>query len=227
MASLTQWTWVWASSRRWWRTEKSAVHGVAQSLAWLSIWTTWMRWKAGGLRNCTLICISIRIYDISDISINVYKLTLGTWKGHSFQLCLYSIVLTSSDISKSMQLRWKLLNRWISMAYLSMCACVCAQWCLTLCDPMGYALPGASVMEFSRQEYWSRFPFPTPGDLPDRGIEHVSSALSAPAGGFFITEPPFPPKILPFLSFLCPFWSRFNFTTWYVFFSTRRNFTVE
>ena len=33
MASLTQWTWVWASSRRWWRTGESwhvAVHGVAE-----------------------------------------------------------------------------------------------------------------------------------------------------------------------------------------------------
>ena len=26
-------------------------------------------------------------------------------------------------------------------------------------------------MEFSRQEYWSGLPFPTPGDLPDPGIE--------------------------------------------------------
>ena len=41
-------------------------------------------------------------------------------------------------------------------------------------------------MGFSRQEYWSGLPFP-PGDLPDSGIEPLSSAL---AGGFFITEPP-------------------------------------
>ena len=26
-------------------------------------------------------------------------------------------------------------------------------------------------MEFSRQEYWSRLPFPSPGDLPDPGME--------------------------------------------------------
>ena len=38
MLSLTQWTWVWASSRRWWRTGKpdAAVHGVAKSRTWLS-----------------------------------------------------------------------------------------------------------------------------------------------------------------------------------------------
>ena len=36
---------------------------------------------------------------------------------------------------------------------------------------------------FSRQEYWSGFPFPPPGDLPDPGIKPVSPAL---AGGFFL-----------------------------------------
>ena len=38
---------------------------------------------------------------------------------------------------------------------------------------------------FSRQEYWSGVPLPSPGDLPDPGIEPVSPAL---AGGFFNTE---------------------------------------
>ena len=42
-------------------------------------------------------------------------------------------------------------------------------------------------MGFPRQEYWSGFPFPPPGDLPDPGIEPMSPAL---AGGFFTTEPP-------------------------------------
>ena len=32
-------------------------------------------------------------------------------------------------------------------------------------------------MEFSRQEYWSGLPFPTPGDLPDLGIELGPPAL--------------------------------------------------
>ena len=34
-------------------------------------------------------------------------------------------------------------------------------------------------MEFSRQEYWSRLPFPSPGDFPDPGIELRSPALHA------------------------------------------------
>ena len=40
---------------------------------------------------------------------------------------------------------------------------------------------------FPRQEYWSRLPFPSPGDLPDPGIEPVSPTL---ADGFFTTETP-------------------------------------
>ena len=44
--------------------------------------------------------------------------------------------------------------------------------------------------EFSRQEYWSGVPFPTPGDLPNLGIELTSLASPALAGRFFTTAPP-------------------------------------
>ena len=36
-------------------------------------------------------------------------------------------------------------------------------------------------MEFSRQEHWSGLPFPSPGDLPNPGIEPGSPALQADA----------------------------------------------
>ena len=39
MASLTQWTWVWAGSGRWWRIEKPGVHGFTKSWTRLSDWT--------------------------------------------------------------------------------------------------------------------------------------------------------------------------------------------
>ena len=42
-------------------------------------------------------------------------------------------------------------------------------------------------MAFSRQEYWSGFPFPSPGDLPNPGIEPRSPALQADA---LASEPP-------------------------------------
>ena len=38
---------------------------------------------------------------------------------------------------------------------------------------------------FSRQEYWSGLPLPTPGNIPDPGIEPTSLASPALAGGFF------------------------------------------
>ena len=42
-------------------------------------------------------------------------------------------------------------------------------------------------MGFSRQEYWSGLPFPSPGDLPDPGIKLRSPALEADA---LTSEPP-------------------------------------
>ena len=47
------------------------------------------------------------------------------------------------------------------------------------CDPMDCNLPGSSVVEFSRQEYWSGLPFPSPGDLPDPGIKPRFPVLQA------------------------------------------------
>ena len=44
-------------------------------------------------------------------------------------------------------------------------------------------------MEFSRQEYWSGFPSPTPGDLSDSGIKPTSLESSALPSGFFTTAP--------------------------------------
>ena len=43
-------------------------------------------------------------------------------------------------------------------------------------------------MGFSRQEYCSRLPFPSPGDLPDPGIEPVSLMSPALGVGFFTTS---------------------------------------
>ena len=42
-------------------------------------------------------------------------------------------------------------------------------------------------MEFSRQEYWSGLPFPSPWDFPDQGIEPTSLLSPELAGRFFTT----------------------------------------
>ena len=66
------------------------------------------------------------------------------------------------------------------------------QSCLTLykaCqDPLS--------MELSRQEYWSGYPFPSPGELPDPGIEPESPTLQVDS---LLSEPPGKP--LPICSF--------------------------
>ena len=49
--------------------------------------------------------------------------------------------------------------------------------CPTLVTPGTVALQAPLSMGFSRQEYWSGLPFPSPEDLPDPGIEPGSPAL--------------------------------------------------
>ena len=53
--------------------------------------------------------------------------------------------------------------------------------------PWTVAYQASSSMGFSRQEYWSGLPFPSPGDLPNPGIEPRSSAFQADA---LTSEPP-------------------------------------
>ena len=73
--------------------------------------------------------------------------------------------------------------------------CTLSQICLSV-TPWTVARQAPLSMGFSAQEYWSRLPFPPPGDLPDSGIEPACPAL---AEGFLTTEPPGEPKaaILP------------------------------
>ena len=51
--------------------------------------------------------------------------------------------------------------------------------CPTLCEPMDCSPPGSSVHGIFQQEYWSGLPFPSPGALPDPGMEPESPALQA------------------------------------------------
>ena len=72
-------------------------------------------------------------------------------------------------------LRTPTRKKWYS--YINICCLLSvkvtvAQSCLTLCNSMNY-----TVMEFSRPEYWSGQPFPSPGDLPNPGIKPRSPAL--------------------------------------------------
>ena len=60
----------------------------------------------------------------------------------------------------------------------------CVQICAT---PWTVAHQAPLSMGFSKQEYWSGLPCPSPGDLPALGIEPAVLMSPALAGGFFTT----------------------------------------
>ena len=66
--------------------------------------------------------------------------------------------------------------------------CLVDKSCLTLVTPWTVARLAPLSMGFHRQEYWSGLPFPSPGGLPNSGIEPMSPASSASASGFFTTS---------------------------------------
>ena len=75
----------------------------------------------------------------------------------------------------------------------NLCVCVCAQ---LLSDVQLFmnrwtvACQAPLFMEFSRREYWSMLPFPTPGGFPDPGIDPTPLVSPALADGFFTAAPP-------------------------------------
>ena len=81
-----------------------------------------------------------------------------------------------------------------AMTNLCVCVCVCVKslncvWLFATLWTVAHQAPLS--MGFSRQEYWSGLPFPSPGDLPNPGIEPGSPALQADA---LSSEPPGKPK---------------------------------
>ena len=85
---------------------------------------------------------------------------------------------------------WMSAQLWPWVCFPSLC--VCAQ---SLSHVLLFVIPWTKAhqaplpMGFSLQEYWRGLPFSPPGDLPDPGIEPMSPASPALAGGFFTTEP--------------------------------------
>ena len=64
------------------------------------------------------------------------------------------------------------------------CVCVCVGGCVLsrvrlFVNPQTVACQAPLSMGFSKQEYWSGLPFPSPEELPDPGIEPASPALQA------------------------------------------------
>ena len=84
------------------------------------------------------------------------------------------------------------IGREMDKKYVMKVKVLVAQSCLTLYNPMDCSLPSSSVHGiFSKQEYWSGLPFPSPGGLPNPGIEPRSPSLQADS---LPSEPPEKPK---------------------------------
>ena len=70
-----------------------------------------------------------------------------------------------------------------------------AKSCPTLATPWTVARQAPLSMGFSRQEYWSALPFPSPEDLSNPGIEHLSHAFPTLAAECLaIQSPPWVPR---------------------------------
>ena len=84
---------------------------------------------------------------------------------------------------------------WVCFSHCAVCAVLSCFSCVwlsaTLWTVVAWQAPLS--MGFSRQEYWSGLPCPSPGDLPDQGSKPclISPAL---VGGFFTTELPGKPN---------------------------------
>ena len=81
-----------------------------------------------------------------------------------------------------MQSIWQEMIQTILMSYVCICVKL-LQSCQTLCNPLTVAHQAPLSMGFSRQEYWSGLPFPSPGDLSSPGIEPSSLCLLLWQGG--------------------------------------------
>ena len=116
----------------------------------------------------------------------------GTYSSILLELVLISLVhynltaMQSPKVGKNMEI--SLRKCWVTFISIN---CDINKWsCSVVSDsvtPWTVAHQAPPSMEFSRQEYWSGLPFPSPGDLPNPGIELGSPALQADA---LPSEPP-------------------------------------
>jgi len=155
MASLTQWTLIWASSRSWWWTRKPGVlqfkgsqrvrHDWATELNWTELTVSFAMQKlsslihpaaaaaAKSLQSCPTLC------DPMDCSL----------PGFSVHGILQVRTLEWVNISFSNAWKWKVKVKSLSRVRL-------------LATPWTAAYQAPPSMGFSRQEYWSGVPLPSP-----------------------------------------------------------------
>ena len=87
---------------------------------------------------------------------------------------------------------WKIKTYICVCVRVCVCVCVCmlrhfnCVWLFATLWTVAHQIPLS--IGFSRQEYWSALPFPSPGDLPDPGIKAASLMSPALVDRFFTTS---------------------------------------
>ena len=193
MASPTQWTWVWKSSRRWWRTGKPGVPWGFQRVG--HNWTEWLN------SNNWNISFEHRDPHHQFFFFNSQcREQCLVYNRHSINACRRKKTQGNIEIDHSLEGDVRLRKRskrpslkasfYKSLGY-SMCICMLSRSVVS--DSLqlrGLGPPGASVHGIVQSRTLSGFPFPSPGDLPDPVIDPVSCASSVSAGRFFTTVLP-------------------------------------
>ena len=114
-------------------------------------------------------------------------INLITSELYNFMILFYCIYLITcyvlSSRKSSIRIFQKMMQKHLNKIFgkpSMYVVCLVTQSSAALCNPMVYSPPGSSLsMGFSRQEDWSRLPFPSPGALSGPRFEPTSPALQA------------------------------------------------
>ena len=173
---------------------KSAVHGVAERRTWLSDFTFTFHFHALEKEMATLQCSCLenprgrRAWWAAVYGVAQSRIRLKWLSSDNLTLCRCHEVAFSSllmPLDTQLESNIKILPMlWIR----SSGSCVCMFRHSVMSDSLwlhGVAHQALMLMGFPSQEYSSGLPFPTPGDVPDSGIEHMSSVSPSVADRFF------------------------------------------
>ena len=124
-----------------------------------------------------------------NLNIRIRLKTLSLWPSRQFILFLLYLY---NSLSQRVQGGWR--GNFCKLWILDLCLCSLLLWhnkslshVWLLATTWIVACQAPLLMEFPRLEYWSGWPFPSPGDLLDPGIEPGSPALRADA---LLSKPP-------------------------------------
>ena len=155
MALPTRWTWVWASSWSW-----SWTNNWVNELNWSELFLIVEFFKSPKYNEGRRRRGRQRL----DGFTNLMDMSLGELRElvmdrEAWHVAIHGAAKSRTWLSDRTEVNWNII--WM---------------CVTLCDPMDCSPPVPLSMGFTRQEYWSGLPFPSPGDIPDQGIKPETPA---------------------------------------------------